>query len=236
MPATAKIYEDRLDLTRVVLRGDVIKKSLRALGYVHFGETLDYRQSKSIEHSEHKMSVYLDCAIRDFLAAGGTLRYEARDKIDAPIYVAPILLVKKELHKDDEKIILNALDDNLRNNFSALTFADVQSVAFKDREISDEDFDRFIDDGRAQGCKYILIRVLRAKKIRDVRSGERLVTLEEFIFDANGMPLAMHTSGNSTEELTVFEAALATQESLNDDLKNFSANKSSDLPRKFFRR
>ena len=87
--------------------------------------------------------------------------------------------------------------------------------------ISDEDFDELIAAGKAHGSKYILVRVLRAKKIRDARAGERLVTLEEFIFDASGIPLAMHTSGTSTEELTIFEAALATQEKLNDDLKNF---------------
>ena len=220
--ALAKIYADRLDLTRVALRGDDnVKKSLRALGYVHFGKVLLYRQSNSDDHLERKMSVYLDCAIREYLAAGGTLRHEARDKIDTPLYVAPVLLVKKELHKDDEKIILNALDDELRNNFSALTFDDVQSVAFKEKNISDADFDRFVDAGRAHGCKYILIRILRAKKIRDVRSGSRLVTLEEIILDTNGIPRSMHTSGTSTEELTAFEAALATQENLTDDLKNF---------------
>ena len=220
--ALAKIYADRLDLTRVALRGDDnVKKSLRALGYVHFGKVLLYRQSNSDDHLEHKMSVYLDCAIREYLAAGGTLRHEARDKIDTPLYVAPVLLVKKELHKNDEKIILNALDDELRNNFSALTFDDVQSVAFKEKNISDADFDRFVDAGRAHGCKYILIRILRAKKIRDVRSDSRLVTLEEIILDTNGIPRSMHTSGTSTEELTAFEAALATQENLTDDLKNF---------------
>ena len=219
--ALAKTYADKLDVTRVAMRGDVVKKSLRALGYVHFGKVLPYRSSDSSDHLEHKMAVYLDCAIREYLAAGGTLRYETQDKIATPVYVAPFVLVKGEIKSADEKIILNALDDSLRNNFSALTFADIQSVKVKEKNISDEDFDELIDAGKAHGSKYILVRVLRAKKIRDARAGQRLVTLEEFIFDASGIPLAMHTSGTSTEELTIFEAALATQEKLNDDLKNF---------------
>ena len=219
--ALAKTYAEKLDVTRMAMKGDGLKKSLRALGYVHFGKVLQYRSSDSSDHLEHKLAVYLDCAIREYLAAGGTLRYEAKDKIATPVYVAPFVLVKGEIKSDDEKIILNALDDSLRNNFSALTFADVQSVKVKEKNISDEDFDELIAAGKAHGSKYILVRVLRAKKIRDARAGERLVTLEEFIFDASGIPLAMHTSGTSTEELTIFEAALATQEKLNDDLKNF---------------
>ena len=219
--ALAKNYSDKIDVTRAELKGDVIKRSLRALGYVQFGKVLKYKQSKADNHDAHKMAVYLDCALRDFFSAGGTLRYETTDKIDAEIFVAPIFLIKSELKSSDEKIILNALDDELRNNFSELTFSDKQSVKFKEKNISDEDFEEFVAAGKNFGCKYILIRILRAKKIRDATSGDRLVTLEEFILDAAGIPRFMQTSGTSTEELTLFEAALATQKNLNDDLKNF---------------
>ena len=219
--ALAKTYADKLDLTRVVMRGDVVKKSLRALGYVQFGKTLEYRQSFTSDHEAHKMAVYLDCAVRDYVNAGGTFRYEAQNKIDTPIYVAPILLVKGDFHKSDAPIILNALDDTLRNNFGNLTFAPAQSVEFKEKNISDEDFDEFAAEGKSHGCNYVLIRILRAKKIRDAQSGEKLVTLEEIISDTNGVPLSMQTSGTSTEELTIFEAALATQENLLAGLRNF---------------
>ena len=217
--ALAKNYADKIDLTRVVMRGDVIKKSLRALGYVHFGKTLEYRQSVTSDHSAHKMSVYLDCALRDYFKAGGSLRHEVQDKIDTPIYVAPIFLVKGDFHKTDKEIILNALDDTLKNNFSNPIFAPAQSVDFKEK--IPEDFEEFVDAGRSHACKYILIRILRAKKIRDTQSGDRHVTLEEIILDTNGIPLSMQTSGASTEELTIFEAALATQDNLIDGLKNF---------------
>ena len=218
--ALVKNYSDKLDVTRVVMSGDVIKKSLRALGYVHLGKILKYKQSTTSEHAAHKMAVYLDCAIRDYLSAGGTLRYEAQDKIDTPIYVAPVLLVKGDFHSSDEQIILNALDDSLRNNFSALTFAPVQSVKFKEKNISDEDFDEFVAEGKISGCKYILIRILRAKRIQDATTGEKKITLEEIIFDANGLPVSMQTSGATTAELTIFEAALTAQDNLKDNLRN----------------
>ena len=38
--ALADTYADKIDLTRVVMSGDVIKKSLSVLGYVQFGETV----------------------------------------------------------------------------------------------------------------------------------------------------------------------------------------------------
>ena len=219
--ALAKNYSDKLDLTRVVISGDVIKKSLRALGYVHFGETFKYKQSITSKHTEHKMAVYLDCAIRDYVNAGGTFQYDAKDKINTPIYVAPIFLVKGEFHRSDEKIILNALDDILKNNFGKLTFAPAQSVQLKEKNILDADFESFAAEGRNRGCKYVLIRVLRAKKIRDAPLGDRRITLEEIILDKNGVPLSMQTSGESTENLTIFEAALAAQENLIVNLRNF---------------
>ncbi|MBQ3444892.1 MAG: lipase family protein [Selenomonadaceae bacterium] len=219
--ALANVYNDKLDLTRVVMSGDVIKKSLRALGYVHFGKALAYQQNVTDDHMAHKMAVYLDCAIRDYVNAGGSFRHDAQDKIDTPLYVAPILLVKGSFHASDEGLILNTLDDSLRNNFSKLTFAAEQSVVIKEKNILDEDFDEFVDAAKGSGCKYVLIRILRAKKNRDAPLGDRLITLEEFILDSSGVPLFMQTSGESTENLTIFEAALAAQENLKPALKNF---------------
>ncbi len=217
--ALANNYADKIDLTRVIMKGDVLKKSLLALGYVHFGKTLEYRQSVTSDHFEHKMAVYLDCAIRDYYAAGGTFKHESTNKISAAIYVAPILLVDGSFHKSDEDLILNALNDSLTNHFNNLTFADVPSLEVKEKRILDADFDEYIAAAKSLGCEYVLIRVLQAKKIRDAPLGERQVTLEEIILDKNGLPLSMQTSGSSTKDLTILEATLATQETLNEQLK-----------------
>ncbi|MBR2774374.1 MAG: lipase family protein [Selenomonadaceae bacterium] len=219
--ALANAYNDKLDLTRVVMNGDVIKKSLRALGYVHFGKALAYQQNVTDDHMAHKMAVYLDCAIRDYVNAGGSFRHDVQDKVDTPIYVAPILLVKGGFHASDAELVLNMLDDTLRNHFSALTFATEQSIVLNEKKLSDEDFDSFVEAARDSGCKYVLIRILRAKKNRDAPLGDRLITLEEFILDSSGVPLFMQTSGESTENLTIFEAALAAQDNLTPALKNF---------------
>ena len=222
--ALAKNYNDLLDLTRVVMRGDVLKKSLRVLGYVHFGETITCRQSVTSDHMAHKMSVYLDCALRDYFEAGGTLRHDAQKKIDTPIFAAPIFVLKDSFRNSDKNFILNALDDMLTNNFGNVTFAAKQSVEFREKNFLDEDFDEFVTAARENGCRYVLIRILRAKKIRDAPSGDRHVTLEEIILDTNGLPLNMQTSGASTEELTLLEAVLSAQENLIDNLRNFFAS------------
>jgi len=218
--ALAKTYADRLNLTRVAMKGDVLKKSLRALGYVQFGQTIEYRQSLADNHFEHKMAVYLDCAFRDYYAAGGNLRHDSSDKVPAKIYAAPLIVLKGGLSKPDRELILLALDDSLANHFGNVTFADERSVELKDKDIPDGNFNEFIAAARDSDCRYVLIRILRAKKIRDAPLGDRLVTLEEIVLDANGFPLSMQTSGASTENLTIFEAALTAQESLNATLKS----------------
>ena len=217
----AKNYQDKIDLTRVVMKGDVLKKSLRALGYVQFGKILEYRQSKTSKHFEHKMAVYLDSAIRDYYKAGGTFNHDSQNKSSAQIYVAPILLVEKSFHKSDKDLILNALNDSLANHFDKLSFAADKSVEIEAEDILENDFSEFVDAAKISGCKYILIRVLHAKRIRDTRAGDILVTLEEIILDENGVPLSMQTAGSSTENLTLIEASLAAQEILNERLKIF---------------
>ena len=222
--AFANIYADKIDLTRAVMSGDVIKKSLRALGYVHLGKKLEYFQSITSDHDAHKMAVYLDCAIRDYYAAGGSFEYAEKNKIDAPIYVTPIFLLEDSFHPSDEQLVLKVVNESLKNHFSRLTFAAEQSVTVEEKNIWEEEFNEFVTVARSRGCKYVLIRILSAKKIRDAPLGDRLVALEEIILDTNGFPLSMQTAGESTKNLTIFEAALAVQESLIDSTKNvFSA-------------
>ena len=218
--ALAKTYEDKLDLTRVVMKGDNLKKTTRALGFADFGDVIKCESAATNDLYEHKMAVYLDSAIRDYYDAGGTFQHEATDKIAAQVYVAPVLFDKSQFRKSDAKLIVNAINDSLTNHFAQPIFAEPRSRAVKPKDFVEPEFDEFIDAARESGCRYVLIRILSAKKIRDARSGERLVTLEEMIFDANGFPLSMQTSGASTENLTLLEAAISAQETLNVSAKN----------------
>ncbi|MBR2519933.1 MAG: lipase family protein [Selenomonadaceae bacterium] len=215
--ALAESYEDKLDLTRVVMKGDIVKKSMNALGYVDFGNVIKYEAPGNDHHSEHKMIVYLDSVIRDYYKAGGNLQDEdIKDKIAAPVYVAPVLYDESHLKNSDEEVIFNVLNDSLENYFGQLIFAEPRSIAGNAKDFMEPEVDAFINAGKNAGCKYVLIRILSAKKIRDASSGERHVTLEEMIFDANGFLVSMQTAGTSTENLTLLEAALSAQETLNE--------------------
>ena len=222
--ALAKAYADKIDLTRVVLKDDMISRSLRALGYVQFGKVIVYPSSNEDDHFEHKVTIYLERAIRDYYAAGGSLSHPNKDRVATPIYVSPILMLKDSVPRADRDLITLAVNESLSNYFSNLTFADKPHLELKEDQLINDDFNEFVAAARSHGCKFVLIRILRAKKIRDDLDGNRNVTLEEFFLDLNGMTLSMQTSGASTENLTVFEAALAAQENLNNDLKNFIAS------------
>ena len=224
--ALANAYEDKIDLTRILMKGDAIKKSLQKFGYVQFGKVLEYERSEaSSKHFEHQMSVYLDCAIHDYLKAGGNFRHEAKNKISAPIYVAPILFVKDTFPASETDFIFDTLNDGLTNQFSNLTFAADKSLEITDKSILEGDFGEFVDAAKEHGCKYILVRVFSAKKIRTVFSAGRRVTLEELILDDEGLTLSMNTAGATTNTLTIFEAALFAQDALNDNIKNFFKDK-----------
>lgn len=217
--ALAKSYEDKLDLTRVVMKGDEISRTTRTLGFADFGEMIKC-DTVDGEQSEHSMAGYLDSMIRDYYDAGGSFSYEAPNKVNATIYVAPVQIEKDHFRRADAKLIVNAINDSLTNHFGQLTFAKPASVNIDEKQVFESDFDEYINAASKAGCKYTLIRILRAKKIRDARSGERLVTLEGIIFDENGFPLSMQTSGTSTENLTLLEAALSAQENLAVAAKN----------------
>lgn len=219
--ALAAAYEDKIDLTRIVMKGDVIKKSLLKLGYVQFGKVLEYEPSPTSNQFEHKMTIYLDCVIRDYYAKGGNLRYAAQNKIATPVYAAPVHIVKDSFHPSDVDLILNLLDDDLTNHFANLTFAADRSIEIPPENVFDKDFEEYVAAAKSHGCKYVLIRVISAKKIRDALSGAKRVTVEELILDSEGLAVSMQTAGASTKSLTVFEAALASQQSLNEDLKKF---------------
>ncbi|MBR1647201.1 MAG: lipase family protein [Selenomonadaceae bacterium] len=222
--ALADEYKDKLDLTRVVIKGDIIESTTRALGFKEFGNVIKWEPAGSTTQNEHKMAVYLDCAIRDYYSAGGDLREDMLEQVNASIYVAPILIAEKHFKSSDAKIIVNVLNDSILNHFGHAILAKPMSIDINEKKLFEADFDAEIDSAVAaakeSGCKFIVFRVLHAKKIRDSRSGERHVTLEETVFNADGFPLLMQTSGSSTANLTLIEAALSAQEVLNEAAKD----------------
>ena len=59
-------FENRMQLTRYEMQADPVKRSLDALDYVRFGEQINWTPKVPVKETSHAMSIYLDCAIRDF--------------------------------------------------------------------------------------------------------------------------------------------------------------------------
>ena len=220
----ANEYKDKIRLTRVTMSGDPIKKSLQALGYVHFGEVKKYNQNnKIVKHFPHKMAVYLDCAIRDYYDE----KFSTNVQINNPatktanfdsIYIAPIQIMKDSFNKEDFKYIKAAMRDQMRLHLPTAIYDETE---YREVEEIDElaKFDNTIADtlnkAKAMGCKYVLVHYLQAKKIRDDRDSNYRISLEEIRYDLKGFPTSMQTASVTTTELTTIEAVIFALENLN---------------------
>ena len=215
----AENYEDKIDLTRIEISGDLIKKSLKMLGYVHFGYSVQYNPKLSIENNEHQLAIYLDCALREYYKTGGFQalpEIDEKHKLKTPIYVAPLVIVKESFDSDDEEYIKASLIDALKTRLVNLKFSEPPIVKIKDAENFSGDATEFIYPAKKAGCKFILQQVIQAKKIKDALLGNRQVIFEEIIFDTDGYPISLQTSGATTKDLTIIEAAILAQENLRE--------------------
>ena len=220
-------YENKINLTRVTMSGDPIKKSLQMLGYVHFGEVVKYKPNFSkVEHFPHKMAVYLDCALRDFydykLSNNQLYTHENNDKL---IYVAPMQIMKDSFTEEDFKYVKAIMSDQMKLQLTSAVFDEAE---FREVEEVDDlaDFDNSITEilprAKAANCQQILVQYLQAKKIKTDKFGDYRVSLEEIIYDLKGSPISMQTASVTTKELTLLEAAIFVQEKLIDNIKSLS--------------
>ncbi len=207
--ALAEIYSDKINLTRVVMSGDIIKKSLTALGYVHFGKVVTYTPPKSYNLSEHKMIVYLDGAIRNYCDDGGLENATAFD-------VQPLKVLKDSFEPDDAEYIRALIKKSWRTSFSNVTFAEPDFVVMKNAKKFDDNITPFIEPAKRAGSKFIVARFLKVTTIKENRTKEKQLTMYETVFDLEGMPVSMRSSTATTVDLTVLEAASFVQERLQD--------------------
>ena len=219
--ALADNYADKINLTRMEVKGDVVKKMFAPFGYVQFGEVVTWKPAKSADDYEHKMTMYLDCALRNYFDAEGFTFDDGigENKIDVPVYVAPIRFVKKNFAAKDEKYIYSILRTGLTARLSALTFDETNYIEVNNADNISDGLTSIINSAKNSGCKYILVQLVNAARVREAQDNERQVMLYEFLYDLNGMPVMMQTSGMSTNELTLIEAVSFAQENLSKKLE-----------------
>jgi len=221
--AVADAYENKIDLTRIEVSGDVIKKSLQVLGYVHFGKSIAYKPVKSPTQTAHAMAVYLDTAIRNYYDSnsGNLSDFDNKNKLDAKVYVAPLKIVQESFQPTDETYILPMLTDGLRSRLENLVFAEPRTVTVKSDKDFSYDVTEFIKPAKSAGCKFILVQFLHAKTVKESQQRETRVTLDEMLFDSSGTLLSMQTAAPTTKDLTLIEAAAFAQESLRNSREKY---------------
>ena len=214
----AEKYKDKINLTRMVMDSDIVDVSLDVFGYTHFGKVVDYKQVESSTQYAHAMSLYLDCALRKFYDAG--LKIDSQNKIESPVYIAPIRIVKKSFKPIDEKYIKTALIDGYAARLANVTFGEPNFTEIKKAADFSYNVKEYIDAAKNSGSKFIILPLIHSKPVRDAKQNTLRVLFEEIIFDANGHLLSMNTSGMTSKEITILGAAFFGQEFLRDDREN----------------
>lgn len=214
--ALADSYENKIDLTRIEVKGDVVKKIFAPFGYVQFGEQVTWKPAKSANHHEHKVAMYVDCALRNYFDAEGFTFSDddSENKIDTSIYVAPVRFVKKNFAAKDEKYIYRILRTGLTSKFNGLTFDETPYIEVKDADSISSNIMPLIATAKNLNREYVLIQLVSCERVRDSMEDEHNVMLYEFVYDLNGMPVFMQTSGMTTKDVTIIEAASFVQENL----------------------
>lgn len=212
----ADAYEDKIDFTRIEVKGDVVRKIFEPFGYVQFGENVKYKPAKDVDHYEHKMTLYLDCAIRNYFDAGGFdfPVSNSQNKIDAPIYVAPIKFVEESFNSKDKKYIYGLIRMNLSARFSNVIFDEQNYYEVENADDVSNGVTRMIQTAKDAGCRYVFVQLISGERVRDAQDDERKVSVYEFLYDVEGTPIFMQTSGMSTKDFTLIEAAAFAHETL----------------------
>ena len=213
--AFADFYQDKINLTRIVMDSDPIDVSLKIFGYAHFGEVVKYQQVESSTQYSHSIALYLDSALRNFYDA--ELNFDFQNKIETPIYIAPIKIVQKSFTPVNEKYIKAILRDGYLSRFTKVTFAEPNFEEIKKAADFSYSVKEYVDAAKKFGCKYIIVPLIHTKSVRESKQRATRVLFEEIICDAQGHLLSMNTSGMTTAEVTILDAAFFGQEFLRED-------------------
>jgi hypothetical protein len=78
----------------------------------------------------------------------------------------------------------------------------------------------YVDAAKQSGSKFIIVPIIHTKPVRDAKQNTMRVLVEEIIFDANGHLLTMNTSGMTSKDVTILDAAFFGQEFLRETREN----------------
>ena len=202
----ARLYENRLHLTRIVMTDDPVAGILQSVTrhFVQFGDKIVWQRASKEDRFGHELALYFDEALRRYYNAEKAtedvhdfLRGEPQE-VEGGIYVAPsVFTLPKELAAD-APYIDRAVHDSLAIRCRPLVFA--ADDAPKDRAA-------LLAEARAAGCRYLLMERFEVKFLRKEYNSYRL-TLEEAVYASDGTLRSLSSRSTNTRRLPAIEGFL----------------------------
>lgn len=221
--AFARHYEKRMQLTRIVVAGDPVAAALQSLGtrYVQFGARTVWKQDRSSARFEHEMVVYLDKALRHYLAdddadtsnaetddiAWGVLDSQPKAVAGGILVAAPTLELDP-LVADDAAVDAKALQGAWQNRYAPCL---VRSASEPSDIIS------LSAAARRSNCRYLVRQHVSVERVRDEDDVVRVI-LETAVYDVKGNLVTAASKSTTTKRMTALEAVCYLQFSTLRDL------------------
>ena len=217
--AFANKFSTIMDLTRVVVKGDVIPNSLRKIfgAYRQFGREIRWEISGYTFDEKHYPSIYLDCAIRNYydkrsaaIKAGVPTAIQFNEKPSMQGKRLYIAAVQNELYKDlrgEFTYMRELLLDQYRDTVPAYV------IDHQDERVL-LNFEELRAKAAEAGCDRMVISKIWGMKRNDVTDYNRgfvtkpsetyiVITIEQSVFNvADGAPLDVRTYENGSRYFT----------------------------------
>lgn len=221
--AFARRYEKRMQLTRIVVTGDLVAAALQSLGtrYVQFGTRTVWKQDRSSARFEHEMVVYLDKALRHYLVDDGAdastaetddIAWGVLDSqpkaISGGILVTAPTLELDPLVADDAAVDAKALQGAWQNRYAPCL---VRSAT------EPSDINSLSAAARRSDCRYLVRQHVSVERVRDEDDVLRVI-LETSVYDAKGNLVTAASKSTTTKRMTALEAVCYLQFSTLHDL------------------
>jgi pimeloyl-ACP methyl ester carboxylesterase len=205
--AFAKLFQDKLDLTRIVVSGDQITSVLQDMigGYVQFGHEIHWQAPDDIVMHPHHIPVYLNAAIRNYyqnrrlaIQAGAlSLPLQTSDQEASRVYVAPVQNELSPALQGEFFYMHELLWDEDRTLFPSYVLA-----------AGNEKLKSSLAKAKSDGCRWLAAAEIEAHPSK-TEAGVFYITLNQTLYNvATGNIVNMYSFTDSSEHLTPLGAFL----------------------------
>lgn len=199
-------FEDKIDLTRVVMNGDEIPIALQRLvgGYKQFGKEIQWKKPATLTNFHpHDIVVYLDVAAKMFYDARATMVKMGAVVLDPPnipsqLCVAPVRNGLPQSLKEEFPVMKEALLDEYRR-LKPVYLMEEAGVSATD--------DIYKQAGEV-GCRWLAMAEIDGEKIRG-EGNLFQVTLQHSLYRVSDrQALQVGAFGSSTKVITPLQALM----------------------------